>query len=60
MVRSNSPKLVLNDLTNEQLEAVRLRAFELFETRGREDGHALEDWLQAKEEVLVEVLAAAA
>lgn len=35
-----------------QLEEVRRRAFELFENRGRELGHALEDWLKAEREVL--------
>ena len=31
---------------------IRDRAFELYEQRGREDGHALDDWLQAEREVL--------
>jgi hypothetical protein len=30
---------------------IRLRAHELYEARGREDGHELEDWLRAKEEI---------
>ena len=30
---------------------VRLRAYELYEERGREDGHELEDWLRAEEEI---------
>jgi hypothetical protein len=29
-------------------ESVRSRAYELYEARGRMDGHAGEDWLQAK------------
>jgi len=33
-------------------EEIRLRAHELYEARGREDGHAEEDWLQAEAEVL--------
>ena len=33
-------------------EQVRLRAYEIYEKRGREDGHALEDWLQAQSEIL--------
>ncbi len=33
-------------------EEIRRRAYELYETRGREDGHDLDDWLQAKAEVL--------
>jgi len=33
-------------------EQVRRRAFEIYEQRGREDGHNVEDWLQAEAEVL--------
>jgi hypothetical protein len=32
-------------------ENVRARAYELYEVRGRIDGHAEEDWLQAEDEV---------
>jgi hypothetical protein len=32
-------------------EQVRRRAFELYELRGREDGHDLDDWLQAESEL---------
>ena len=32
-------------------EEIRLRAYELFEARGGEEGRELEDWLQAEEEV---------
>ena len=32
-------------------ENVRARAYELYEVRGRMDGHAEEDWLQAEGEV---------
>ena len=31
-------------------EQVRRRAFELYEQRGREHGHDLDDWLQAESE----------
>jgi hypothetical protein len=31
-------------------EQIRLRAYELYEARGREDGHAVDDWLQAEAE----------
>jgi hypothetical protein len=31
---------------------VRSRARQLYETRGQVDGHALEDWVKAEEEVL--------
>lgn len=37
--------------TPEQLEQIRARAYELFEQRGGEPGHDLEDWLQAEAEV---------
>ena len=32
-------------------EQVRSRAYELYERRGREDGHELNDWLQAESEI---------
>jgi len=30
---------------------IRLRAYALYELRGREDGHAFEDWVEAEREV---------
>jgi hypothetical protein len=33
-------------------EQIRRRASELYEARGREDGHELDDWLQAEAEIL--------
>jgi DUF2934 family protein len=33
-------------------ERIRLRAFQLFELRGREDGHDLDDWVAAETEIL--------
>ncbi len=36
----------------EDLESqIRLRAYELYEVRGRKDGHELDDWLRAKDEI---------
>lgn len=32
-------------------EQIRQRAYELYEKRGRGDGHDLDDWLRAEEEV---------
>ena len=32
-------------------EVIRQRAYELYELRGREDGHDLDDWLQAELEL---------
>jgi hypothetical protein len=33
-------------------EEIRRRAYELYEFRGREDGHDLHDWLLAQDEIL--------
>jgi hypothetical protein len=43
---------------NEVREKIRLRAYELYEQRGREEGHDFEDWLQAESEVLSKPIAA--
>ena len=32
-------------------QQIRVRAYELFEQRGREEGHDLDDWLQAESEI---------
>jgi Protein of unknown function (DUF2934) len=45
-----SPATMTNDL--QELEhQIRLRAYELYEARGREDGYELEDWLRAEGEI---------
>jgi hypothetical protein len=36
--------------TNDE-EEVRIRAYELYEARGRGDGHDMEDWLEAEGEI---------
>jgi hypothetical protein len=33
-------------------DRIRARAYEIYENRGRQDGRALDDWLDAKAEVL--------
>ncbi|MGB6679477.1 MAG: DUF2934 domain-containing protein, partial [Terriglobales bacterium] len=33
-------------------EQVRCRAYEIYEERGREDGHELDDWLQAESKIV--------
>ena len=33
-------------------KAIRERAYELYEQRGRQDGHALDDWLAAESEIM--------
>jgi hypothetical protein len=32
-------------------EYIRLRAYEIWEQRGRQDGHDVEDWLEAEAEI---------
>ena len=46
------PTTGISELQEFELEyQIRLRAYELYEKRGREDGHELEDWLRAEEEI---------
>ena len=45
--------------TEQKLEEIRSRAYELYESRGREDGHDLEDWLQAEIDITATASAAA-
>ena len=52
----NPPKKPPVTATNEPQELVhqiRLRAYQLYEARGRKDGHELEDWFRAKEELTI-------
>jgi hypothetical protein len=41
-------------------DEIRQRAYELFEARGRDEGHELEDWLRAEGEIVGRKRAAAA
>ena len=41
----------LDDGFYELEERIRLRAYQLYELRRKQDGHALDDWLQAEAEV---------
>jgi Protein of unknown function (DUF2934) len=55
-MNANSPKKFpateKNDPRDLELEdQIRHRAYELYEARRREDGHALEDWFRAEEEL---------
>jgi hypothetical protein len=46
------PTTETSELQEFELEyQIRLRAYQLYETRGREDGHELADWYRAKEEI---------
>ena len=35
----------------EREDEISLRAYELYEARSREDGHEMEDWLRAEDEI---------
>ena len=56
-IRAASNQSVLHASASGHVEElVRQRAYELYEKRGREHGHAEEDWLHAEAEVLGAVL----
>ena len=38
----------INTAANGTSQLIALKAYELYEQRGREEGHALEDWLKAE------------
>jgi hypothetical protein len=42
---------VQSEITPDLQPAIELRALELYEQRGRENGHELDDWLQAETEL---------
>jgi hypothetical protein len=53
-MNANPPKKSPTTVTSEPQELeheIRLRAQEFYEERGREDGHELDDWLRAEEEI---------
>jgi hypothetical protein len=48
------PTTEISELREFELEyQIRLRAYQLYEKRGREDGRELEDWFRAKEELAI-------
>ena len=51
LMKPVSPKKVNIPVEPRTLEEdIRMRAYELFEARGREEGHELDDWLRAEAE----------
>ena len=47
------PTTEISELQEFELEhQIRLRAYELYEARGREDGQEQEDWLRAEAEIM--------
>ena len=51
MAQDNTRKTPMNTQTQNLEERIRQLAYELYEVRGRQDGHELEDWLRAEEEI---------
>lgn len=50
---NKSPTAVTREPDDLELERqISVRAYELYEARGREDGHEQEDWLRAEEEII--------
>ena len=49
---TNRPFTSILGISQELEEKIRQRAYELYEERGREDGHDVEDWLRAEEEIM--------
>lgn len=45
-------KAASQPLTSNQQEAIRKRAFEIYQQRGRSSGNAVDDWLRAERELL--------
>ena len=53
-MNANPPKKRPATVTSEPQEIeheIRLRAYELYEAHGSKDGHEMEDWLRAEEEI---------
>lgn len=51
MPTQRTPTLVQNEPSQNREEQIRSRAYELYEARGREDGHDTEDWFRAESEM---------
>jgi len=49
---TEKPALPIFEEIGKRLEAIQRRAFDLFEKRGRELGHEMEDWMKAEHELL--------
>ena len=50
--KSTATLPTLSDLPSDIEARIRQRAYELYSNRGRENGHALEDWLHAELEIV--------
>jgi len=52
LIPKQTASTVAEQVSPELQEQVRSRAYELYEQRGRADGHDLDDWLQAESEII--------
>jgi hypothetical protein len=50
-MQSETELYATNSRTESHRQQIEVRAYELFEQRGREEGHDLDDWLQAESEI---------
>jgi hypothetical protein len=48
---AKKPPATVTSGPQELEDRIRARAYQLYEARGRDNGHDLEDWLRAEEEV---------
>jgi DUF2934 family protein len=61
MAKDPTKKQRANVVTEQNLEEeIRHRAYALFEERGREDGHDVDDWLRAEAELTAHAVGTAA
>jgi Protein of unknown function (DUF2934) len=51
-IQQESVPVKSEQLNPEQQDRIRRRAHQIYEEQGREEGHALNHWLQAKAEVV--------
>jgi len=51
--RTKKPPTAVTSNQQELEHQIRLRAYELYQARGCEDGHEVEDWLRAEGEIAV-------
>jgi Protein of unknown function (DUF2934) len=51
MAQDNTSRTTKMPVSHHVEEQIRQRAYELYESRGREDGHDVDDWLTAEEEI---------
>jgi len=50
---TSDPTLIDSGLRSPELEKqIRARAYEIYEQRGRDEGHETDDWLQAETELI--------